>query len=159
MKKVLFLGSANYYRSRFAEHLFNHLARRRNLPWRAISRGLLVGKWGDAGPISSSVVETLKSRGIHVDREQRPAKPLACGDLVNSSLIVAMKECEHRPLLHEQFPEWAEQVDYWHIDDVDCAEPHETLPVLEGKIRDLVAGLEETGEIAEGSFAAEPALA
>jgi protein-tyrosine phosphatase len=28
MKQVLFLCSANYYRSRFAEHLFNWLAER-----------------------------------------------------------------------------------------------------------------------------------
>jgi protein-tyrosine phosphatase len=118
-----------------------------------------VGKWGDAGPISSAVVETLKSRGIDVDRDQRPAKPLAPKDLANSSLVVAMKECEHRPLLNEQFPEWAELVDYWYIDDVDCAEPDEALPPLEEKIRDLVAWLEETDEIEEGFVAAEPAFA
>jgi protein-tyrosine phosphatase len=154
MKEVLFLGSANYYRSRFAEHLFNDLARRSDLPWRAISRGLLVGKWGDAGPMSSSAVEALKSRGVDVDRDQRPAKPLSPRDLVNSSLVVAMKECEHRPLMSEQFPEWAELVNYWNIDDVDRAEPHEALSTLEDEIRDLAARLEETGEIAGGFVAA-----
>ena len=37
MKRVLFLCTGNYYRSRYAEELFNHLARGENLPWRASS--------------------------------------------------------------------------------------------------------------------------
>ncbi len=159
MKEVLFLCSANYYRSRFAEHLFNDLARQAGLPWRAMSRGLLVGKWGDVGPVSSSAVEALESLGIEIDRDQRHPKPLSKRDLVNSSLVVAMKECEHRPLLSGQFPEWADLVEYWHIDDVDCAEPHEALPLLEGRVRDLAARLAETVESAEGFVAAEPDFA
>ena len=78
---------------------------------------------------------------------------------MNSSLVVAMKECEHRPLLSGQFPEWADLVEYWHIDDVDCAEPHEALPLLEGKVRDLAARLAEAVESAEGLVAAEPDFA
>ena len=43
MNTVLFLCSGNYYRSRFAEHQFNAIADRDQLPWRADSRGLVVG--------------------------------------------------------------------------------------------------------------------
>ena len=39
-KRVLFLCTGNYYRSRFAEILFNQLAPTRGLNWRADSRGL-----------------------------------------------------------------------------------------------------------------------
>jgi len=39
MKKILFLCTGNYYRSRYAEEIFNHLAKREDLPWRAFSRG------------------------------------------------------------------------------------------------------------------------
>jgi len=56
MKQVLFLCSANYYRSRFAEYLFNWLAPQRGLLWRAESRGLEVDRWGDLGPISPYTV-------------------------------------------------------------------------------------------------------
>ena len=38
--KVLFLCTGNYYRSRFAEMLFNALASRKDLDWTADSRGL-----------------------------------------------------------------------------------------------------------------------
>jgi hypothetical protein len=39
-KIMLFLCTGNYYRSRFAELLFNHLAKQRGLDWQATSRGL-----------------------------------------------------------------------------------------------------------------------
>ena len=38
-KFVLFLCTGNYYRSRFAESLFNSVAGKMGLPWRASSRG------------------------------------------------------------------------------------------------------------------------
>ncbi len=37
---VLFLCTGNYYRSRFAEALFNAVAGKMGLPWKATSRGL-----------------------------------------------------------------------------------------------------------------------
>ena len=40
MKTVLFLCTGNYYRSRFAEILFNWHATQQELNWRADSRGL-----------------------------------------------------------------------------------------------------------------------
>ena len=42
MKQVLFLCTGNYYRSRFAEIFFNHLASQTSLPWHADSSGLYV---------------------------------------------------------------------------------------------------------------------
>ena len=39
-KNVLFLCTGNYYRSRFAEILFNSVAGRMGLPWKASSRGM-----------------------------------------------------------------------------------------------------------------------
>ena len=40
MKTVLFLCSGNYYRSRYAEILFNWTAQEKGLTWKADSRGL-----------------------------------------------------------------------------------------------------------------------
>jgi hypothetical protein len=39
-KTVLFLCTGNYYRSRFAEVLFNSVAERMELPWKALSKVL-----------------------------------------------------------------------------------------------------------------------
>ena len=49
MKQVLFLCSGNYYRSRFAEHLFNWLAAKVNLSWRADSEACESGKRATSG--------------------------------------------------------------------------------------------------------------
>ncbi|MGD0896419.1 MAG: low molecular weight phosphatase family protein [Thermoguttaceae bacterium] len=138
MKQVLFLCSANYYRSRFAEHLFNWLAARSGLPWQADSRGLRTGHWGNIGPISQYAVEGLKMRGIPINGEHRQPMLLTLADLAGSDLVIALKEAEHRAMMAELFPLWTDQVEYWHVDDLDCAGPDEALPVLEEHVRALV---------------------
>ncbi len=151
MKRVIFLCSANFYRSRFAEHFFNWLASQEGLAWRADSRGLLVGHWGDIGSISHYTVEALQARGIPVNGEHRLPEPLVLADLVQADLVVAVKEAEHRSLMEEQFPHWSDRVEYWHVDDLDCATPEEALPVLENCVRGLVERLrklEQQGEAA-----------
>ena len=141
MKQVLFLCSGNYYRSRFAEHLFNWLADREGLSWRADSRGLTVGQNGNVGPISIFAVDALKLRGIPRGGEHRYPRPLAMSDLANSDLIVAVKEAEHRARMAEQFPLWENRVEYWHVDYLDCAQAEEALACLEQKVRELVERL------------------
>jgi protein-tyrosine phosphatase len=141
MKQVLFLCSANYYRSRFAEHLFNWLAEKSDLPWRADSRGLRAGPYGNIGPISRYAVEGLKLRDIPINGEHRYPLELTLADLAGSDLVIAVKEAEHRAMLREQFPLWTNLVEYWHVDDLDCAEPEEALPALDSHVRALVEKL------------------
>jgi protein-tyrosine phosphatase len=51
-KLVLFLCTVNYYRSRCAEELFNHLARVEGITWRAFSRGAAEKRSSDnVGPM------------------------------------------------------------------------------------------------------------
>ena len=143
MKQVLFLCSANYYRSRFAENLFNWLASEADLQWRADSSGLDMGRWSHLRGMSSYTVHALKGRGIPINGDHRNPKPLTLPDLANSDLVVALKETEHRQMMREQFPLFVDRVEYWHVDDLDCAEPEEALPVLEDRVRALVARLSE----------------
>jgi protein-tyrosine phosphatase len=139
MKQVLFLCTGNYYRSRFAEHLFNWLASESDLTWRAGSRGLFL--WGNIGPISQHALQGLKERRVPLDGEHRHPMPLELADLTAADLVIAVKEAEHRTMLTEQFPRWAESVEYWHIDDLDCAGPEEALPILDRQVRALVKRL------------------
>lgn len=141
MDRVLFLCSANYYRSRFAEHFFNWLAENHGMSCRADSRGLMVGHWGDIGPISKFTVEGLKTRGIALGDELRFPQQVTEADLAAADIIVATKEAEHRPLMTRLFPDWADKVEYWHVDDLDCAGPEQALPLLEEKVRELAARL------------------
>src|SRR5689334_1886389 len=65
-KNILFLCTGNYYRSRFAEILFNALASKRGLPWKASSRGLALERGAsNIGPMAVSAIRALKARGVH----------------------------------------------------------------------------------------------
>ncbi len=140
-KNVLFLCSANYYRSRFAEHFFNWYAESNRLNWRAKSKGLAVGRYGNIGPISRYTVERLNEIGIPINGNSRFPQQVTEQHLSNASLVIALKEAEHREMLEESFADWVDQVEYWHIDDLDCADPEEALPVLENEVRALLERL------------------
>jgi protein-tyrosine phosphatase len=71
VNQVLFLCSGNYYRSRFAEHLFNYLAEGIRLPWHADSRGLAVGLNGNIGPISRHTLRRLHALSIPINGDAR----------------------------------------------------------------------------------------
>ena len=63
VKTVLFLCTGNYYRSRFAEELFNHQAERADLDWIAQSRGLALERGAyNVGPISPVRLACPQSR-------------------------------------------------------------------------------------------------
>ena len=38
--------------------------------------------------------------------------------------------------MSEQFADWADRVEYWDVDDLDCAKPEVALPYLEEKVLD-----------------------
>jgi protein-tyrosine phosphatase len=139
---LLFLCSGNYYRSRFAEFLFNRLVEDTDLPWRACSRGLIVDRISNnIGPMSSYTIAALQTRQIILPEPLRFPLQLQEQDLTTAHLVIALKEIEHRPLLTERFPHWTERVDYWHIDDVDCATAEVALTLLEKQIIQLIKRL------------------
>jgi protein-tyrosine phosphatase len=138
-KRVLFLCSGNYYRSRFAEVMFNHLAREAGVAWRADSCGLRVQEDGvvNVGPISRHATEGLAERGLEVG-EMRMPRQVTEEDLRGAAVVVALKEAEHRGMMERLFPEWAGRIRYWHVHDLDAARPEEALGELEGLVKRLV---------------------
>jgi protein-tyrosine phosphatase len=140
--KLLYLCTGNYYRSRFAEVLFNVEARRRQLDWIADSRGIATELGIDnVGPISIHAVRGLTARGIALDKELRFPLQLQERDLAHAQLIVAINEVEHRPMLGRRFPRWVDAVEYWHVADLDGAEPADALAAIEQETRRLLAKL------------------
>jgi protein-tyrosine phosphatase len=137
--RILFLCTGNYYRSRFAEHFFNHHAAHYQLPWRAFSRGLAIELVGeDAGPISPSTVLALNAREIALEETRFPIA-LTERDLKSAHHIVALKQAEHHPLLARKFPSWVERVEYWHVHDIDLASPTQAIPQIEEAVLGLIS--------------------
>ncbi len=143
MRQVLFLCSGNYYRSRFAEELFNHLAEARNVPWRADSCGLKVdeGSGNNVGPLSRWAQAGLAERGLQARGAQRMPRQVTDADLAAAAVVVAVKESEHRPLLQKRHPAWEARVRFWGVHDLDCAQPPEALADLERLVRMLLSEL------------------
>ena len=138
MPDVLFVCSGNYYRSRFAEIYFNHQAAASGNHRRAESRGFRLHP-GNVGPISPHAVAGLTQLGIALPEPHRFPATLTAADLVAARHVVAVKEAEHRPMMQAYFPQFVERIEYWQIDDVDCAEPCDALEKLQARVDELLA--------------------
>ena len=139
---LLFLCTGNYFRSRFAEILFNHHAQRQGLVWSADSRGIAVELGTrNVGPISRYTLGALNRRRIDPTHSMRFPIQLTEADLIQARHVVAVKEAEHRPLLARKFPAWVGRVEYWQVDDIDCAPPDEALALLEKEVVGLLTRL------------------
>lgn len=140
LRRVLFLCTGNYYRSRFAEILFNHLALEQGVPAVADSAGLAPACWTrNPGALSPHTLEALQMRGIvpHL-RLPRDVTPQ---DFHSSARVIAMKEEEHRPMVHSRFNAFARKVEYWAFDDIEDQPPGVVVPAIERRVRELLAEL------------------
>lgn len=145
MKELLFICTGNYYRSRFAEGLFNHLCAAQPIGWRAFSRGLAI-HWVLENRELSPFTETEFAR-LRIDPrhsgERRVA--LAEADLQRSARVIALKHDEHHPMMREQFPHWADKIEYWGVHDIDFVTSDIALPQIDVKVRQLHTQLKAAG--------------
>jgi protein-tyrosine phosphatase len=142
---LLFLCTGNYYRSRFAEILFNAQATRLALPWQALSRGLateLISR--DYGPISSFAINGLEQRGISLNHDVRYPIQLEEADLLQADRVIALYEAEHRPYLESRFPGWENRIEYWNVPDRDKASVDEALAMIEDNVRRLISEISKS---------------
>ena len=149
MRKLLFLCTGNYYRSRFAEIVFNKLAPESSLNWTAFSRAVAIerGAHCNIGPISPHTREACRARGIAID-EPIPFPSQACeADFAAADRVIALKEAEHRAYIEQRFAAMADRVEYWHVDDLDRATPQEACEQIERQVRKLVSDLARTRSV------------
>lgn len=139
-KRILFLCTGNYYRSRFAEIYFNTLASARGLDWSADSRGLALDGC-NYGPISRHTLARLAEQGIESEACERFPIQVCEDDLAAADRVIAVKEAEHRPLVEARFPKWRDRIEYWHVHDLDFATPDTAMPHLEREVIALVERL------------------
>ncbi len=142
-KTVLFLCTGNYYRSRFAEVLFNSVAGKMGLPWQVSSRGLALERGvNNVGPMAVAAVKALEALGVPAaEAVARLPAQVTTDDLERADRVVALKQDEHLPLLQDRFPAWVEKVEFWHVDDAP-----DVLPLIEREVMGLVARFLGGGE-------------
>lgn len=122
-KRLLFVCSGNYYRSRLAEILFNQAAEAAGLGWRAESRGMV--KTGDLKGMSEHAVAFLRDHDMgHLAEEPRDPLPIDVEDMTGSDLIIGMCREEHEPMINQKFLSLARamakgsRLRYWRIYDI-----------------------------------------
>ncbi len=153
MTRILFLCTGNYYRSRYAEVRFDMLATRAGLPHRAASRGLRVdfAQKFNKGPISPDALSRLSTfdlPGMSI-RSTRSTWPtlhrmpmdVMPADFEHSLKVIALKLEEHRPMMLERFPAWADRIEYWLVNDVPPTEAYDPLKEIDRLVAELVERL------------------
>jgi protein-tyrosine phosphatase len=135
-KKVLFICTGNFYRSRFAEAVFNFHAVQRKLPWQAYSRGLAI-HWAD-GFLSPFTEAALSERQIPVSHTGPGRIQLTEKDLESADLRIALDRAEHLDMMEQQFPNWTQRIEYWDVPDMPAALPEVALPSIESQILHLL---------------------
>jgi protein-tyrosine phosphatase len=136
-KRVLFICSGNYYRSRLAEILFNHEATRVGLAWEATSRGLL--KTGELKGLSDHAIAYLDGAKLTHLAGDPPRDPLVVDveDLTDANLVVALCREEHQPMIEQKFVSLGRalgkvgRIRYWNIYDIP-SRPHAIVRLLGG---------------------------
>ena len=135
-RKVLFICTGNFYRSRFAEAVFNFHADQRKLPWQAYSRGLAI-HWAD-GFLSPFTAAALSERQIPISYTNLGRIQLTEKDLEFADLRIALDRAEHLQMMEQQFPGWAQRIQYWEVPDMPAGLPEVALPSIEGQVLHLL---------------------
>jgi len=127
--RILFLCTANYYRSRFAELYCNHLAELRGLAVRSDSAGLEMTQWRHVNPgeLSGHAERALKDLGIPIEQPPRAPKQFASSMITDGVRAIALSEREHRPMIARDFPELVGRIEFWSVEDVDLEVPDRAL--------------------------------
>ncbi|MFM8229917.1 MAG: low molecular weight phosphatase family protein [Chthoniobacterales bacterium] len=128
IKRVLFVCSGNFYRSRLAEILFNEAAEKLGMDWEAESRGLL--KTGELKGMSDHVVTYLRDHELsHLAVEPRDPLLLDVEDITAFDLIVGLCREEHEPIINKKYLSLARamvkagRLRYWRIYDIPAPPP------------------------------------
>jgi protein-tyrosine phosphatase len=140
-KRVLFLCTGNYYRSRLAEELLRWNAKKADLQIECDSAGLgIIPNPSNPGPIGIAALAYLQARGIVSLTLARYPKKWTPSDIQAADIIVCMNEREHREVFERQARPFLNhgQIVYWHIPDVE-EDPDLTGPeLIDGEVRGLL---------------------
>ena len=130
MIRILFVGTRNNYRSRFAEAYVNNRALEEKLPITAFSVGLDADK---KFLLEKELIHELNALNISFDINRIPTQ-VERFHLENFDHIIAMDESEQRELIRSKFPLWENKISYWMVHDKSIYTPKKAIQ----KIKTLI---------------------
>lgn len=136
---ILFIGTTNTSRSRFAEALFNHHAELRELGWCAFSRGVSPAE-DDEEHLSPHTRSALETRSISQHHTATTKAELTEDDFEIANLVIGLCEREHRTMLDETFPDWVGHCNFWEVEK-DEEDPEAALELIDEEINALIEEL------------------
>ena len=137
MQKILFVCTANIFRSRFSEEVYNHLANRFNLSIRAYSAGLMVGHY-KTRTIYGPALEQLKLLNIVPRRKNELSIHINDLDLKQFSKVICMDKNEHQPMVRKNKNLTNLNIEYWDIVDEPLVSRDISLPQCYKRVEKLV---------------------
>jgi len=141
MRKILFVCTGNYFRSRFAEIYFNARTASENPEWSAFSRGFDISNPNNLGFISEFALEELKQLEIYLPDKIELPLLITVEDLQQAEIIIALNESEHRPFVKRVFPDWEEKIVFWKVRDLYEVEAMTSLNRLKFELDNLIQNL------------------
>ena len=143
MHNILFVCTANIFRSRFSEEVYNHLTKERNLPTQAFSAGLMVGQY-TLRKIYYPALDQLQKFNISPLRKDELSVHINNLDLSEYDKVICMDEDEHRPMVESNPRLKKLDIEYWNIVDEPEVSSHISLPKCYKNVKELVSkvGLE-----------------
>lgn len=137
MQKILFVCTANIFRSRFSEEVYNHLATRLNLSSRAYSAGLMVGHY-KTRTIYTPALEQLKVLNIVPRRKDELSIHINDLDLTQFDQVICMDKDEHQPMVRKNKNLINLNIEYWDIVDEPLVSRDISLPQCYKRVEKLV---------------------
>ena len=137
MQKILFVCTANIFRSRFSEEVYNHLARRLNLSSRAFSAGLMVGYY-KTRTIYAPALEQLELLNIIPGRKDELSIHINDLDLEQFDQVICMDKNEHQPMVRKNKSLMNLNIEYWNIVDEPLVSRNISLPQCYTMVEKLV---------------------
>ena len=140
---ILFICTANYYRSRFAEMYFNHLAEQSGIPARADSAAFEMARWRtyNPGDLSVHTIKELDRLGVNVPKPYRVPKQFDPAQVAVIDRCIALSASEHRPMAARLFPEVVDQLEFWTVEDVEFESPVSALGRIQENVQKLITAL------------------
>lgn len=138
-RRVIFICTGNYYRSRYAEIYFNA-----RVPaysgYYAASYGFRLSPQ-NPGTIAPCLLDRLRSHQSVFADQMRAPRQLQAQELTATDRVIVLDETEHRPYVEQDLPTWRTRVTYWHIPDVNDMPVEQALQLIELEVDALLRQL------------------